>query len=194
MRKITLTIIATILCLTSDITWSDDLQKARDASRRGDYATALREFKALAELGDPEAQYAVASFYVKGQGIPKDYKTAVKWYRLSAEQGHAESQSNLGFMYLEGQGVQQNDKTAVKWFRLSAEQGWKPAQINLGVMYGVGRGVKIDYVYAHMWAYIASPNFSNKLRDMVEIQMTAAQLAEAQALAQKCIAKKYKGC
>ena len=55
MRKITLTLIATLFCLTSNVTWSADFQKARDAYRIGDYATSLREFKALAEQGDPEA-------------------------------------------------------------------------------------------------------------------------------------------
>ena len=88
---------------------SADFDKGLDAYDRGDYATALREFKPLAEQGDAYAQYNLGVMYDKGQGVPKDYKTAVKWYTLAAEQGDADAQNNLGLMYDEGKGVPQND-------------------------------------------------------------------------------------
>ncbi|MDP7056148.1 MAG: sel1 repeat family protein, partial [Alphaproteobacteria bacterium] len=82
-----------ILCLTFAVLlgsagdgWSADLQKGFDAYHRGDYATALREWKPLAEQGNARAQNNLGVMYEKGLGVLQDYKTAVKWYTLAAEQ------------------------------------------------------------------------------------------------------------
>ena len=76
-----------------------DFREGVDAARRGDYATALKEWGPFAEQGNAIAQYNLGVMYAKGQGVPKDYKLAVKWYRKSAEQGDPSAQSNLGLMY-----------------------------------------------------------------------------------------------
>ena len=171
--------------------------EAQDAYQKGDYATALREWRPLAERGDIKAQYNLGSMYNKGEGVPQDYKEAAKWYRLSAEQGDASAQYNLGLMYAKGQGVLQNYKEAAKLYSLSAEQGVTLAQNNLGVMYEEGQGVLQDYLRAHMWYNIAALNgqeLAPKNRDIVAKKMTSLQIEKAQDLAKKCLAKDYKGC
>jgi TPR repeat protein len=72
---------------------------------RGDYATALEEFRPLAEGGDANAQATLGVMYRAGQGVPQDDAEAVRWYRLAAEQGHATAQFNLGAAYRLGEGV-----------------------------------------------------------------------------------------
>ena len=42
-------------------------------AKRGDYASALREFRPLAEQGDAAAQYNLGVIYAKGESVPKDY-------------------------------------------------------------------------------------------------------------------------
>ena len=91
------------------------------AYNRGDYATALKEFRPLAEQGHAIAQFNLGYMYLKGQGVTQDYAEAVKWFRLAAEQGDADAQFNLGVMYNNGYGVTQDYAEAVKWFRLAAE-------------------------------------------------------------------------
>ncbi len=54
------------------------------AYQRGDYATALREFRRLAEQGDAEAQFNLGSMYYHGYGVPQDYVQAHMWYKLAA--------------------------------------------------------------------------------------------------------------
>ncbi len=54
------------------------------AYHRGDYATALREFRPLAEQGDTEAQYNLGIMYGSGQGVPQDYVQAHMLYNLAA--------------------------------------------------------------------------------------------------------------
>ncbi len=81
-------------------------EDAVSARERGDYATALREFRVLAEQGDADAQYNLGFMY--SEGVPQDYVQAGKWYRTAAEQGNAKAQHNLGVMYSTGHGVPQD--------------------------------------------------------------------------------------
>jgi len=68
-------------------------------------AKEFEEIKALAEKGDAEAQYQMASIYGRGEGVEKDFKEAAKWHRKAADQGFAMAQRNLGAIYYRGDGV-----------------------------------------------------------------------------------------
>lgn len=100
-----------------------DFQKGLDATKAGDYETAVKEFTALAKDGNASAQYNLGQFYRRGLGITKDYGEAAMWYLRAAEQGHNKAQYNLGKMYRRGHGVSQDDAEAVKWYRRSAKKG-----------------------------------------------------------------------
>ena len=133
-----------------------------DAYKRGDYATAVREWRPLAEQGNANAQTNLGFMYKEGRGVPQDYAKAVKWYRKAAEQGHATAQYNLGFMYGKGQGVPQDDAQAHMWFDLAASR-FPP-------------GEKRDKAV--------------KNRNIVANKMTPAPIAEAQKLAREWKPKK----
>ena len=117
-----------------------------------------------------------------------DYTTAFPEFRELAEQGHAWWQTMLGVMYAKGQGVVQNDAEALRWYRLAAEQGGVEAQFFLGVMYEEGHGVAEDFITAHMWFNIAAAlgdSGAEIYRDSLELDMTSADIAEAQKLARE---------
>jgi len=157
----------------------------------GDYATALKEWRLVAEQGDRESQWAMGDLYRFGWGVPQDYGEAVRWYRLAADQRFADAQFTLGVMYAKGQGVPQDDAEAVRWYRLAAVQGYATAQFNLGILYGKGQGVLQDYVQAHMWASLAAAQnqaLATKLRAALADDMTPEQIAEAQRLAREWLA------
>ena len=101
------------------------------AYKDGDYKTAVREFKTLAEAGNARAQYTLGVMYAKGFGVPKNYPEGVKWYRKSAEQGNALAQLNLGTLYGEGRGVSRSYVIAYMWWSLAAARGDKVAAKNL---------------------------------------------------------------
>jgi uncharacterized protein len=69
------------------------------AYNRGDYATAYRLLRPLAEHGDAEAQFYLGVQYNFGYGVPQSYDEAAKWYRKAADQGDATAQFNLGKLY-----------------------------------------------------------------------------------------------
>ena len=195
MKKLTIALL--LFTLSAFTSWAGDFQKGVSAIKSGDYATAFKEFAALAEQGDADAQYNLALMYDNGHGVPQDYKQAVKWSTKAAEQGNAKAQSNLGTMYATGQGVPQDYKQAVKWYTKAAEQGNAIAQSNLGTMYATGQGVPQDNVYAHMWFNLAAANgdeTASKNRDIIAKRMTTADISKAQSLARECLKKNYKGC
>ena len=104
------------------------------AYESGDYATALKEWKPLAEQGHAQAQDQLGVMYMQGQGITRDYKASVKWFKLAAEQGYVEAQDNLGGMYYNGQGITQDYVRAYMWWHIVASQGREQAAINLSII------------------------------------------------------------
>lgn len=137
--------------------WATHLDAGLAAYERGDYATALREWKPLAKQGDADAQYNLGLVYSRGNGVPRDDAEAAKWYRKAAEQGFAAAQFNLGVMYSNGKGVPRDGAEAAKWYRKAAEQGYASAQFNLGRMYKHGNGgLDKSYVQALKWWILAA--------------------------------------
>jgi TPR repeat protein len=132
------------------------LEDAYAAHSRGDFATALRLYRPLADQGVASAQLKLGLIYDLGQGVPQNHAEAMKWYRLAADQGYASAQHGLGTMYHFGQGVPQNYDEARKWYRLAADQGYASAQSSLGGMYYFGRGVPQDYGEALKWLRLAA--------------------------------------
>ena len=152
------------------------------AFERGDYETALREFKVLAAQKDSRGQYALGLMYDLGTGVPTDFEEAFKWYRLSAEQGNAEAQNNLATMYEEGEGVEKDFNKAVKWYERVAQQENFDAPNNLGTMHLKGIGIIRDYVTAYMWFHLGEmkgDRAAKSNRKFVEKRMTAEEIVEA---------------
>ena len=132
------------------------------ADQRGDYATALREWRPLAEQGNAEAQYNLGNMYRKGLGVPQDYGEAVQWYRKAAERENAKAQLFLGNMYFFGQGVSKDYVQAYMWYILAASRS-PPGKVR---------------------------DTAVKNRDFVAKKMTPAQKAEANKLAREWKPKK----
>ena len=177
--------------------YSADFNKGLTAAQSGDFATALKEWKPLAEEGNAVAQNNLGLMYHNGWGVPQDYKEAVYWYRLAVEQGYSIAQYNLGLMYEKGKGVPQDDKEAARLYRLAAEQGDADAQYNLGWMYNNGEGVPLDKVYAYMWFNIVAANGdkdAEEERKKLNKTLSQSQVQEAQRLTRECVKKNYKGC
>jgi len=189
--------ILTLLNLSLTPAIGADTQKGLDAYLNGDYATAMSEWKPLAEQGDVSAQYNLGLLYESGLGVVQDAFEAVKWYRLAADQGDASAQYNLGVIYDEGHGVPQDYTKAVKWYKLAAEQGDASAQSNLGVMYDNGWGVPHDHITAYMWFSIAA-SMGNKLalknKDEIAKTMSSDDIDKAQAMVRECMDRDHKNC
>jgi TPR repeat protein len=120
------------------------------AYNQGDYATALRQFRSLADKGTL-AQYSLGLLYDGGSGVTENHAEAAKWYRKAADQGDALAQYRLGYLYDSGSGVTENHAEAAKWYRMAADQGNDLAQYSLGLLYDSGSGVTRDPATAAKW-------------------------------------------
>ena len=69
-----------------------DFEAGEEAYERFDYATALKEWRPLAEQGDAAAQYNLGVMYREGQGVPQDDVQAYLWMNLAAAQGFEQAQ------------------------------------------------------------------------------------------------------
>jgi len=160
----------------------ESYKNGTNAFERGDYKTALREFKVLAEQKDSRGQYGLGLMYDLGVGVPTDFEEAVKWYRLSAKQGNADAQNNLATMYAEGEGVEKDANKAAKLYERAAQQGNFDAPNNLGTMYLQGIGITRNYVRAYMWFHLGEmkgDRAAKKNREFVETKMTSEEVIEA---------------
>jgi len=195
LNIISAAVISVVMLATS--AFAQDYQKGLEAAQSGDFATALQEWRPLAEQGHADAQYNLGIMYDNGQGVSQDYVEAAKWWRLAAEQGVAPAQYNLGLMYYFGEGLPQDYAEAERLYRLSAEQGHALAQTNLGWMYGTGEGVQQDNVLAHMWFNLGAANgdeLGAKNRDNIAKEMTPQAIEKAQSMVKECMDSGYKGC
>jgi TPR repeat protein len=89
----------------------------------GDYATALRLLRPLAEKGNVRAEFLMRFAYHNGRGVPEDDAEAVKWYRRAADKGDNIAQYNVGFMYQNSPGVPRDIVLAYMWLHLAATRG-----------------------------------------------------------------------
>ena len=186
MRTATVMLAVGVVLLAAPA-WAD-FKAGQEAFEQGDYATALKELRPLAEQGDAPAQNTLAWMYLNGHGVPQDDKEALRWVRRAAEQGDAEAQLNLGNLYDLGRGVPQDYAQAAYWFRRAAEQGFIFGQYMLGKAYLNGHGVTMSKVQAHMWFNIAGAQgdeYSRKQRYELARRMTHDQIEEAHRLARE---------
>ena len=69
-------------------------EDADAAYYKGDYTTALRLYRPLADKGHAFAQFSLGIMYYNGQGVPQDYVHAHMWWNLAAAKGHANAIKN----------------------------------------------------------------------------------------------------
>ena len=73
-----------------------DFQAGLDAYERGDYHTALKEWRPLADQGNAAAQNNLGAMYINGKGVRRNYVRAYMWLSLAAKQGYKRAVSSQG--------------------------------------------------------------------------------------------------
>lgn len=153
------------------------------------YALATKQFLALAQAGQVDAQLYLGELYERRGGSPDE---AIRWFRAAAEQGDAEGQYRLAQIYRsdrldrDGRRKWTDYAEAVRWFRAAAEQGHPGAQMEVGQAYREGRGVAGDREEANRWYQTAHKNTAGLSR-LIEPQCAALSgVAEYTAVYAAC--------
>ena len=157
-----------------------------DAWQAGNYAAAVREWRPLADRGDPDAQFNMGQAYKLGRGVPGDMGLAMSWYAKAAEQNHAQAQANLGLiLFQSGERAR-----AIPWLRKAAEAGDPRAQYVLGTalfngdMPGLGKDWPRAYALMSRAAAQGLPQAAGNLTQMDKF-VPLAQRRQGIALAQQ---------
>jgi serine/threonine-protein kinase len=125
---------------------------------RGRWDVAFPLAQKLAESGDKEAQYYLATLYAKAPGR-QNFSEAFTWFKKSAMQGYADAQASLGVMYKDGMTPdgRQDPTEALRWFQLAETQNNGRAQYWLGEAYEKGlAGLDVSRSKAEELYYKAS--------------------------------------
>ena len=125
MRYLVIAVLAFVPTLS---TVAQDFDKGLAAFKRGDYSTALQEWRPLAARGHAAAQYRIGLMHAYGIQVEKDFKKARHWYEKAARQGVAPAAYELGVFYELGRGVWQDERQAAYWFHQGALGGHGPSQ------------------------------------------------------------------
>lgn len=95
-----------------------------------------------AEGKDVNAQYDLATCYLRGLNIAVDYQKAFYWFKKAAEKGSVYAQLDLGKCYFRAIGTPLNEELAFHWFQKALSGGDKEALTLLGLCYYAGKGVE----------------------------------------------------
>ena len=79
-----------------------DVKAGVDAWARGEYETAVKEWRPAAINGNRDAQFNLGQAYKLGRGVSVDLAQAEEWYRKAAIQGHEKAEDNYGLVMFQG--------------------------------------------------------------------------------------------
>lgn len=161
-----------------------DVKTGVDAWARGDYDTAVREWRDPAAKGDPDAQFNMAQAYRLGRGVEANPKQAEVFYAKAAAQGHIKAADNYGLLLFQDG----RREEAMPYVTGAAERGDPRAQYLLGIAHFNGDLVPKDWVRAYALLTLANsaslPQAAPALQQM-DSYIPIGQRQQAQALAQQ---------
>lgn len=162
--------------VASRTAYAASIEEGQNAEKRGDFDSALRIYRELADRGVSAAQGQMARLTLYGCGSkfhrserqihPHDQSLeALRWARLGAAQNDRVSQYVIGVLYHRGAAdLGRHDKDAARWFSLAAQQGYARAMVFIGLYYRNGTGVPRDLEKAERWlgAAVATGMFGTR--------------------------------
>ena len=104
-----------------------------------------------ADAGNPEAQYALATFYKEGTGVPKDIEKAVRLLQAASLADNVDAEVEYAIALFNGTGTPKNEAAAVALLRKAAKQNSPIAQNRLAHVLVSGQGVPMDKIEGLKW-------------------------------------------
>ena len=147
---------------------SQSFERGDEAADAGDFTTALKEWKPLAENGHVKAQFGLGLIYLNGEGgIPKDKSEAVKWFKKAAEQGSMDAQLILGLCHYKGIYFEKDMEKGFAIISKLSTQGFAQAQFELGLIYNDRYTMLHDAdEAAKLWIRSAEQGFTPAMREL----------------------------
>jgi hypothetical protein len=152
---------------------------------------AAELLRVAADAGNPEAQYALATFYKEGTGVPKDVEKSVRLLQAAALADNVEAEVEYAIALYNGTGTPRNQPAAVALLRKAAKQNSPIAQNRLAWALSSGQGTPIDKIEALKWHIVAkTAGKGDPMLDDAFADMSPADRAKAEAGARRWLGTK----
>lgn len=135
-----------------------------------DYEKAAKWLQQATGDGLPQAHYALATMYEKGQGVRKSEAVAFEHYMTAAELGFEPAEIKVASAIAFGIGTTSDPKRGFEMFLELAEKGNLEAMAFLGLAYQNGFGVAEDSELAHKWMKRAAEAGSQEAQEWLSKQ------------------------
>ncbi|MEJ2454277.1 MAG: tetratricopeptide repeat protein [Candidatus Thiodiazotropha sp.] len=112
-----------VFALLSGSLCAASYDEAMSALADGNYRMAYRDFKALAEEGDAEAQYRLGMLLLFGQGVKQRVAEGLEWLKRAADNGSYLAANELAQIYTSGREVAPDEQEAMKWIERATQLG-----------------------------------------------------------------------
>jgi uncharacterized protein len=122
-----------------------DVELGVNAWSRGEYETAVKQWRDPALKGDADAQFNMGQAYKMGRGVKTDLNVALDWYKRAAAQGHLQASDSYGHL-LHYQG---KVPEALPYLKTSSDRGDPRAQYLLATELFNGITIQKDWVRAY---------------------------------------------
>jgi localization factor PodJL len=119
-------------------------------------AIGTSKLRDAAAIGDPNAQFVVATRFLNGENVPVDFAKAAYWYSKAAASGLAPAQYRVATLYERGKGVAKDMKAALSWYERAGALGNVKAMHNAAVISAGNEAGGPDYARAHKWFSLAA--------------------------------------
>jgi TPR repeat protein len=120
-----------------------------------DFARAAELLKTAADAGSPEAQYALATLYKEGRGVPQDRAQATRLMAAASRTGNVDAEVEYAIALFNGDGTPADEAAAAALLLKAARKGSPIAQNRLARVLAAGRGMAANPVEAAKWHLIA---------------------------------------
>ena len=158
-----------------------DVNTGVEAWQRGDYPTAVAEWRGPAGEGDADAQFNLGQAYRLGRGVEQNTRQAEVYYAKAAAQGHLKAADNLGLLLFQNG----RREEAMPYVSDASERGDPRAQYLLGIAHFNGDLVARDWVRAYALITLANsaglPQAASAVQQM-DTHIPLDQRQQAQAL------------
>ena len=150
-----------------------------------------QDVKTAAQAGSPEAQYALATLYKEGRGVPKDMVEVVRLLAAASSADNTDAQVEYAIALYNGTGTPKNEPAAVALLRKAARQNSPIAQNRLARVLVTGQGAPMDKIEGLKWHLVAKTAGKGDLQlDEALSQATPEEREKAQAAARKWLGVK----
>ena len=118
-----------------------------------DYPKVIAKLQNAIKRGNPDAAYALATWYLWGKEpyIQPDHKAAVRLLRVAVEAGNSDAMWDLAVCYDNGHGVRISVSKAFELYLGAALRGDAPATMEISRRYYWGDGTRRDRRASEIW-------------------------------------------